>query len=107
MEPGRSRSFCALPARLLTAVAVEAEGDLLLLDGPGHSSLLRRVIPPGEVALGLLRGVALEAALLALADADVAVGAAEREVEGAEPLHEGLAPCHHVLHDRISVAGGL
>ena len=107
MEPGRSRSFCALPARLLTAVAVEAEGDLLLLDGPGHSSLLRCVIPPGEVALGLLRGVALEAALLALADADVAVGAAEREVEGAEPLREGLAPCHHVLHDRIPVAGGL
>ena len=51
--------------------------------------------------------VAVEAALLALADADVAVGAAEREVEGAEPLHEGLAPCHHVLHNRIPVAGGL
>ena len=107
MASGRRRSFCALLARLLTALAVDSEGDVLNFYGTSHSSLLCCVVPRGKVALGLLRRVALVAALLGLAHADVAVRAAERQVEGAEALNEGLAPCHHVLHDRIPVAGGL
>ena len=94
-EPGRSRSFCMLPARLLTAFAIEAEGDLLLFDCQGYCSLLRRLVPPSEVTLRLLGRVALVAALLALAHAHVAVLPAEREVEHAKLLDERSAGGWH------------